>query len=98
MSVAGCGDVIVNDRVGSVSRKLKLQNFLHVPIFKHSPLSVKVMDYKGLQTIFANRTCKASPGDRIVMTGKLVYFLYALDMIALTRRKNRKSFFVTFNI
>lgn len=64
-----------------MSRKLKPKNVLHVPPFKHSLLSVKVMDRKELQTLFSQGTCKMSSNDKTLMIGSLVDSLYVLDSV-----------------
>lgn len=97
MSVAECSDVILNVRVGSTIRKVNVKNEPHVPSFKYSLISVKVVYKKEPQIVFSDGTCKVTSGNAIVTTGKLIYSLYAFDMVTQTRRKDEKSFYVTLD-
>lgn len=95
VNVLGRGDVTLSVKIGFVTRLVKMEEVLHVPNFKFTLLSVKVMDRERLQTVFSNGTCRVFSGDRTVLTALLKDSLYVLDAVITEKTKCEMSFGAT---
>lgn len=93
----GCGNVVLNVKIGSVARIVKLVRVLHVLNFKFSLLWETVLYLKKLQTIFSKRAYKVAHGDLTLLTGRLVNSLYLLDAVIPKMVKPEMSFFEIIN-
>ena len=80
-NVAGRGEVEFMLNVNGSPHPCKLSNFLHVPDFGYSLLSVSRMVSKGLQVSFESDKCIVTTGRTVVATASQVGDLYILDIM-----------------
>lgn len=62
MSVEGCRDVRLNLKIDSGTKMVTLENVFHVPNFKFFSLLVKLMNRKGLLTVFSESELQSNVG------------------------------------
>lgn len=82
VTAVGCGDVILQIKVGSVTKKCVIKDVLHVPTLVYSLLSTSTMARKGFRSIFDDEGVHIVRKDSGLLsaTGSLINGLYLLDL------------------